>query len=148
MATKKQISESFRLSAILSFSGGLQDAYTYNMRGHVFANAQTGNVVLMSQHFMQSNWWLGFRYLIPIISFALGILTAEQIGNRYKYADRIHWRQIILLIEIVLLVIVGFLPKDYDMLANVIVSFSCAMQVQSFRSFHGDRKSTRLNSSH
>ena len=137
MATKKQISESFRLSAILSFSGGLQDAYTYNMRGHVFANAQTGNVVLMSQHFMQSNWWLGFRYLIPIISFALGILIAEQIGNRYKYLERIHWRQIILLIEIVLLVIVGFLPKDYDMLANVIVSFSCAMQVQSFRSFHG-----------
>ena len=90
MATKKQISESFRLSAILSFSGGLQDAYTYNMRGHVFANAQTGNVVLMSQHFMQSNWWLGFRYLIPIISFALGILTAEQIGNRYKYAERMY----------------------------------------------------------
>ena len=44
-----QTSESFRLSAILSFSGGLQDAYTYNTRGSVFANAQTGNVVLDRQ---------------------------------------------------------------------------------------------------
>ena len=50
-----QTSESFRLSAILSFSGGLQDAYTYNVRGNVFANAQTGNVVLMSQNFMMRN---------------------------------------------------------------------------------------------
>ena len=46
MSKDRQISESFRLSAILSFSGGLQDAYTYNVRGNVFANAQTGN-----QHF-------------------------------------------------------------------------------------------------
>ena len=47
---KTQTSESFRLSALLSFSGGLQDAYTYNVRDGVFANAQTGNVVLMSQN--------------------------------------------------------------------------------------------------
>ena len=48
--SEMQTSESFRLSAVLSFSGGLQDAYTYNVRGNVFANAQTGNVVLMSQN--------------------------------------------------------------------------------------------------
>ncbi len=29
---KTQTSESFRSSALLSFSGGLQDAYTYNVR--------------------------------------------------------------------------------------------------------------------
>ncbi len=52
---KLQTSESFRLSALLSFSGGLQDAYTYNVRDGVFANAQTGNVVLMSQNFMLKN---------------------------------------------------------------------------------------------
>ena len=137
MDTKRQISESFRLSALLSFSGGLQDAYTYNMRGHVFANAQTGNVVLMSQHFMQGHWAKGVQYLFPLIAFALGILISEQIGYRYKHARKIHWRQIILIMEIILLGIVGFLPRDYDMLANIIVSLSCAMQVQSFRTFHG-----------
>ena len=54
-----QTSESFRLSAILAFSGGFQDAYAYNMRDHVFANAQTGNVVLMSQNFIQVNDIMG-----------------------------------------------------------------------------------------
>lgn len=74
-----QTSESFRLSAILSFSGGLQDAYTYNVRGNVFANAQTGNVVLMSQNFMMRNWNSGIRYMLSLISFAAGVFITEQI---------------------------------------------------------------------
>ena len=49
---KIQTSETFLLSAILAISGGFQDAYTYNVREEVFSNAQTGNVVLMSQHFL------------------------------------------------------------------------------------------------
>ena len=48
----KQMSEAFICSAFLALSGGFQDAYTYNTRNEVFSNAQTGNVVLMSQNFM------------------------------------------------------------------------------------------------
>ena len=40
------MSESFLTAGFLSLSGGLQDAYTYMSRGKVFANAQTGNIVL------------------------------------------------------------------------------------------------------
>ncbi len=134
---KGQTSESFRLSALLSLSGGLQDAYTYNMRGQVFANAQTGNVVLMSQHFMMGQAAKGVQYLVPIIAFALGTIISEQIGHHFKHEKRIHWRQIILLMEIFLLLIVGFLPHQYDTLANILVSLSCAMQVQAFRTVHG-----------
>ena len=43
-----QMSESFLTAVFLSLSGGLQDAYTYLFRGKVFANAQTGNIVLLS----------------------------------------------------------------------------------------------------
>ena len=132
-----QTSESFRLSAVLSFSGGLQDAYTYNMRDQVFANAQTGNVVLMSQNFMQGNAAMGFHYMFPLLSFAAGIFVAEQIENRLKNSKGIHWRQIILLIEILMLSIVGVIPLTHNMIANMLVSFSCAMQVQTFRKVHG-----------
>ena len=45
-----QMSESFLIAGILSVSGGLQDAYTYMYRGKVFANAQTGNIVLLAQN--------------------------------------------------------------------------------------------------
>ncbi|MCR5149560.1 MAG: DUF1275 domain-containing protein [Eubacterium sp.] len=132
-----QTSESFRLSALLSFSGGLQDAYTYNMRDNVFANAQTGNVVLMSQNFMQGNVMHAFQYMCPLLSFAIGIFVAERIEYKYKNTEKIHWRQIILLIEMIALIIVGILPEQINMIANMIVSFSCAMQVQTFRKVHG-----------
>ena len=132
-----QTSESFRLGAILSFSGGLQDAYTYNVRGNVFANAQTGNVVLMSQNFMMGNRIIGIHYMFPLISFAAGVFITEQIEYRYKNSNGVHWRQLILLIEMVLLGIVGFMPANLNIAANILVSFVCAMQVQAFRKVHG-----------
>ena len=132
-----QTSESFRLSAILSFSGGLQDAYTYNVRGNVFANAQTGNVVLMSQSLMTGNWNRGIHYMLPLISFATGVFVTEQIEYRCKNSRTVHWRQIVLSIEIVLLAIVGFMSTDLNVAANMLVSFACAMQVQAFRKVHG-----------
>ncbi|MBO4235017.1 MAG: DUF1275 domain-containing protein [Firmicutes bacterium] len=132
-----QTSESFKLSALLSFSGGLQDAYTYNVRGNIFANAQTGNVVLMSQNFMQGEPTQALRYMWPIISFACGVFVAERIENKLKESQRIHWRQAILFVEMVVLAIVGLLPLSMEMLANIMVSFACAMQVQTFRKVHG-----------
>ena len=132
-----QTSESFRLSAVLSFSGGLQDAYTYNVRGNVFANAQTGNVVLMSQNFMMGNWSSAIRYMLPLIAFAAGVFITEQIEYRFKSSRGVHWRQLVLLIEIVLLGMVGLMPTDLNIAANMLVSFACAMQVQAFRKVHG-----------
>ncbi len=134
---KIQTSETFVLSAILAMSGGFQDAYTYNVRKEVFSNAQTGNIVLMSQHIMMGELMKGLSYLFPVIAFALGVLVAERIGHRYKGAKRIHWRQIIVAIEIVILFAVGFIPERYDMLATMLVSFSCSMQVQAFRKVNG-----------
>ena len=106
-----QTSETFLLSAILALSGGFQDAYTYNVRNEVFSNAQTGNVVLMSQNFMTGKWEAGLKYLFPLFAFALGVLIAEQIQHKYKYAKRLHWRQGILGAEIIILFIVGFIPQ-------------------------------------
>lgn len=73
---------------------------------------------------------------MPIVAFAFGIVLAEQIEHKLKNADKLHWRQVILLLEIVLLGVVGFLPTELNVLANILVSLSCAMQVQSFRKVH------------
>ncbi|CDB65176.1 putative uncharacterized protein [Eubacterium sp. CAG:248] len=139
MKTNKQIqmSESFLNGAVLAVSGGFQDAYTYFTRDKVFSNAQTGNVVLMSQEFMTGNFIGGIKYLLPFLAFGLGVLVTEQINARYKMAKRIHWRQLIILIEIAILAIVGFIPHSLNMAATVLVSFSCAMQVQAFRKVNG-----------
>ena len=133
----RQTSETFLLSAILALSGGFQDAYTYNARDEVFSNAQTGNVVLMSQHLMMGDFKIALRYLFPLIAFALGVLVAERISHRYKNASRIHWRQIVVLVEIVILFAVGFIPVRFNLLATMLVSFACSMQVQTFRKVNG-----------
>lgn len=134
---RHQTSETFRLSALLALSGGFQDAYTYNVRDEVFSNAQTGNVVLMSQNLMMGDWAKALHYLFPIIAFAMGVFVAERIQQKYKYLERIHWRQIIVAIEIAILFAVGFIPVQFNMAATMLVSFACAMQVQTFRKVHG-----------
>ena len=130
-------SESFLLSALLSFSGGLQDAYTYNVRGNVFANAQTGNVVLMSQNLMSGQWLRGAYYLCPLLAFALGVFIAKRLESKFKERPNLHWKQLVLLLEILSLALVGLLPPALNMAANMLVSFSCAMQLQAFRKIHG-----------
>ena len=52
----KQASDSLLVGGLLSMSGGLQDAYTYHVRDQVFANAQTGNIVLLGQSIALGNW--------------------------------------------------------------------------------------------
>lgn len=132
-----QMSESFLTAVFLSLSGGLQDAYTYLFRGKVFANAQTGNIVLLSANIMEGQWDRVLHYLIPLCAFALGVLSAEQMRERFREMQRLHWRQLVVLGEVLLLFIVGFLPQEQNLLANAIVSFACAMQVQAFRKVDG-----------
>lgn len=134
---QKQMSEAFINSVFLATSGGFQDAYTYFTRNKVFSNAQTGNVVLMSEHFMKGEWQDGLKYLIPLFAFAAGVFVAEQIQAKFRLSQKLHWRQGILLIEILILILVGFMPEKLNMLATVLVSFSCAMQVQAFRKVDG-----------
>ena len=132
-----QMSESFLTAVFLSLSGGLQDAYTYLFRGKVFANAQTGNIVLLSSNIMDGQWDRVLHYLVPLCAFALGVLVAEKMRESFCNMQRLHWRQLVVLGEVLLLFIVGFLPQEQNLLANAIVSFSCAMQVQAFRKVHG-----------
>jgi len=120
-----------------TFINGFQDAYTYFTRDKVFSNAQTGNVVLMSQNFMTGNIVGGIKYLFPFLAFGLGVFVTEQINAKYKMSKKIHWRQLVLLIEIAILTIVGFMPESLNMAATVMVSFSCSMQVQAFRKVNG-----------
>lgn len=132
-----QKSETLFLAAILTFSGGLQDAYSYFVRDKVFANAQTGNIVLMASKLFDGKFNETLHYLIPLIAFACGIFVAEQIQGYYKEAKKLHWRQTILIFEIISLTLAGILPTTWNIFANSLVSFSCSMQVQAFRSTHG-----------
>ena len=140
----KSIVETFMTSALLAFSGGLQDAYTYNSRAHVFSNAQTGNIVLLAQNFMEGNIQKALTYLLPISAFLLGVLIAEQLQGKYHPAKRWHWYEMVLLIMIGTLFSVGFMPESWNNIATMFVSFSCAIQVQAFQKIHGNQYASTM----
>ena len=69
----KQMSESIELGIVLAASGGFMDAYSYIMRDHVFANAQTGNMLLLGVSISERNWPEVVRYLFPVLAFAASL---------------------------------------------------------------------------
>ena len=138
---KGQMSESLVLGLLLALAGGFFDAYTYLCRGGVFANAETGNIVLLGAHLAEGDWEKALRYLLPIVAFAFGVLSAELVKRRFKSRQNrdinIHWRQIVVLGEMVLVTIAALLPQSANAMVNIIISFVCAMQVQTFRKVRG-----------
>ena len=131
------MSEAMPTGIFLTLSGGFQDAYTYYTRGKVFANAQTGNIILLGHNAMNGDFTDAFRYLVPVLAFAGGIYISEVIRGIYREYGKLHWRQIVVVLEILLLFVVGFLPQSMNMAANILVSFVCAMQVEAFRKMKG-----------
>lgn len=134
---RKQMSETAVLGATLTFVGGFLDAYTYLCRGGVFANAQTGNVVLLGVHAAQRDWGKALYSLLPIAACLFGFLVAESVRHVGSRLRRFHWRQVIIGGEIVLLALAAFLPQSMNSVVNCTVSFLCALQVQAFRKVQG-----------
>lgn len=130
---RAQIHESLTVAIFLTLAGGFQDSYSYIARGGVFANAQTGNIVLLSTNLFSGDTDKIIKYLIPILSFVIGVYISVRVEEKFSNRRFIIWRQVILLIEIIIFIFVGFLNEELNNIANALLSFSCAMQVNTFR---------------
>ena len=126
----KQMSESIELGIVLAASGGFMDAYSYIMRDHVFANAQTGNMLLLGVSISERNWPEVVRYLFPVLAFAAGIMLADLVR--------------FVLLEAIVLAGVCFIPVSLNLLANSLTSLACGIQVESFRKIHGNGIATTM----
>lgn len=144
MKESKQISESIELGIILALSGGFMDAYSYVCRGHVFANAQTGNILLFGVHLSEGRYQTAIRYAIPVLAFTLGIALADIVRCRFLEKRNIHWRQITILTEAVILLIVSFMPQALNLYANSLTSLACGIQVESFKKINGKGIATTM----
>lgn len=142
MKRAKQTSESIELGIILALSGGFMDAYSYLARGHVFANAQTGNMLLFGVNLASGQFQNALHYLCPVLAFGFGIFLAEFI--HFQKIQKVHWRQLILIVEIIILFSVAFISFEQNLLANFLTSFACGMQVQAFRKIHGKGYATTM----
>lgn len=142
MERAKQISESIEMGVIMALAGGFMDAYSYIGRGGVFANAQTGNMLLAAVNLSSGDPSSSLRHLFPVIAFALGIMMADLVHERF--VSVLHWRQETVLVEAAILFVVSCLPESQNLLANCLTSFACGMQVESFRKIHGHGIATTM----
>ena len=141
----QKASESYIVGILLAVAGGYLDVYTYVSRGGVFANAQTGNIVLLGINAAEGNWNMIWHYTYPILAFMAGILITEYVRKRYRYNPGLHWRQIVIALEFAVLLGISFVPSgSYDNVINALVSFVCSMQVESFRLLHGNAYATTM----
>ena len=146
MKTKWKGSQTYLTAALLTLSGGFLDAYTYFCRGGVFANAQTGNIVKLGISLAERNG-SAMHYLIPILAFCFGTWLSMFIEHVFLRKHLRHIRRISLLAEIGILLAAGSLPSSSDgnTLSAVLVSFACAVQMETFRTFHGKAMTTTVS---
>lgn len=108
------------------------DAHSYLCRGGVFANAQTGNILLLGVSLSNRDLPAAFYFLCPICAFMSGIVLAELILSNLK--DK-TWsgEKAVLLLEVLIVSFISFLSQNHNTLANVLTSFVCGLQLDAFR---------------
>src|ERR1035437_5390298 len=67
------------ISALLALAGGFLDGFTYVGHGHVFANAMTGNVVLLGINCFSGSWNTALKHLPAILAFLAGVWVSQAI---------------------------------------------------------------------
>jgi len=128
----------------LSFLGGFLDAYSYLLKGGVFANAQTGNLIFLFISLANQNFHKCIKYIIPIIMFALGILISELLKQN-KGLTNYHRVIAALLFEAEVIAVIGFTGTyfQHDVI-NCIISFTAAVQVAIFDKVDGNPMATTM----
>ncbi|MFB7142460.1 YoaK family protein [Gottfriedia sp. NPDC056225] len=137
MKSKKIIpslsSNSVYLGVLLALVGGFLDGYTFISRDGVFANAQTGNLVLLAINLSYGNWKNSVDYILPILAFILGVLVAESVKHPRLRELLYSYRRSILILECVVLIIVGVLPSSVpNIVVTVCISFVSSLQISTF----------------
>lgn len=130
--------ESTYVCTTLGFVSGFLEAYTYLTKGGVFCNAQTGNVAMLGIDLAAGDLSGIAHYMAPIIAYFIGIaitVFSPKVLGRYT---RTRWETVFIALEIVLLGAIGFMPAGVPhIIPNVMISFICAMQYNTFRK-HND----------
>jgi uncharacterized membrane protein YoaK (UPF0700 family) len=128
----RSLSGMLAIASVFAILGGFLDAYSYLARGHVFANAQTGNVVLFGVRAAAGNWTAAWETLPSILAYMCGVAVARLLRvKRQKHTFRatLICQALELLVLLVLLFFGRFVP---DLCAVSLIAFSAALQNTSF----------------
>ena len=126
-------SNSVYLGVLLAVVGGFLDAYTFISRDGVFANAQTGNMVLFAVKAANREWANAFLFIPPILAFILGVLVSEIVKIPQLREVLYSSRRSILLLECIVLIVVGLVPDSMpNIVVTVCIAFVSSLQISTF----------------
>lgn len=151
MEAKKKylVCERRSVFALLTLSAGMMGAYTFNLRGGVFCNAQTANVVLMAIAFGSGEWGQGCYYLIPITAYLAGAFLSEILPSPVRRFGFLRWDTYLVAFEFLVLFSIGFIPLGWPhQLVQVLVNFIASMQYNTFRQTDGFPVATTFATNH
>lgn len=133
--------ESLLLGIFLAIAGGFLDAHTFVGRGGAFGNTQTGNLVLLGVDFINGDFNKILLHTLPIIAFMIGVFCAEMI----KYSNSIKTEHTILIFEIIIFLVIGFLPKGFSNdIINITISFATSLQYCAFKKLNNSPYATTM----
>ena len=133
------------LMAVAGFFG----AFTYLLRGNIFCNAQTGNVVLMGMALGAGQWRHALYYLIPISAYIAGAFLSELLPTLVKRRLPIRWETLLIAVEIAAVLFLGLLPEDAPVqISQVTINFIASMQYNTFRQSQGFSMATTFATNH
>ncbi|MCB5188294.1 DUF1275 domain-containing protein [Methylobacillus caricis] len=128
-----QADNSLSVAALLTLSGGFLDAFSYVGHGHVFANAMTGNIVLMGVSMAEQDWAQTLRHLPPLLAFVLGVFFANCLRLPRVRRFLPNPALVCLGLEIIILSIGSGLPASFpDAWLVPCIALVAAMQNSSF----------------
>ena len=102
--------DSWPMLVLMTATGGFSASYSFLARGGVFAFAQTGNIIYSGQVMASGHFWQVMTFLMPILSYMLGLFAAQQMEERVRGTAR--FQKTALLLESALMLITGLLPAS------------------------------------
>jgi uncharacterized membrane protein YoaK (UPF0700 family) len=124
---------SLATGSVLMLATGFVDAYTFLQHGHVFAQAMTGNLVLIAIGAFDPGIVAFWRPLVSYLTFVLGVV-AVWAWSRGQAPRRPGPQLATLGMQVVVLAVVGFLTGGaLSVVITAFISFASGMQIAAFR---------------
>jgi uncharacterized membrane protein YoaK (UPF0700 family) len=138
-----------RIYCILIMSGGLMGAFTLLLRGNVFCNAQTGNIVLLGMALGNGEWQRAAHLLIPISAYILGAAVSELMLHSVKKVGLLRWNTVLIGFELLVTFVLGLLPESAPVqISQISINFVCSLQFSTFLQAEGVPMATTFCTNH
>lgn len=131
----------------LTFIGGYMNSYSYFIRGGSLVTMQSGNMARIGLAIYLGDNSLFIISLVPILGCLAGVTLLQLTRRRFPQNDEFFWQKMSILVEILIFLIVGFIPSGYH---NHILNFTIAMasgfQLCHLKNYGGYTHTTTLGS--